>query len=365
MRACLVALFLCPLLALASPPLEEIPGACKADDFYFHTEEGGCLHFGTGLVWSMSPTAKLGYEKADGYCQALSEGGKSNWRLPTSREMLDVSRDRRAFNHFEFQTRDFFWAKTPGTGLDAWMVELAGGEKAQAEKGTATARAVCVRAPEDIDGDGVPDSSDRCNLTPAPTVGRPLVHTTGVYKGCAEGDQEVSPEFPRKLRTLGCKEETEYFRTGTGGCVNLRTGLEWSRVSEVPQPRKYADRYCDSLREGIQFLYNDWVLPNRGNLDSISGQGMASRHFKFSTSQFFWSSSFGSHKVDYVSLRPFRTLRNYDEIPQILVNLQDGSIQGIPTLHMNYANGGYDESLDPANEDSPAPVICVRRATTP
>lgn len=352
---------------IAAPPSkDEIPGACKTEDAGFNTEEGGCLHFASGLVWALAPLAKREYSQAETYCSGLTEGSQGGWRLPTARELQDVAANRQAFSHFEFRTADFFWAKSSGTGTDAWTVVLASGDKAQGEKATAAARVVCVRSPEDIDGDGVPDTSDRCNMTPRSEGGRTTVQTTGPQKGCSSNDQLVGPQWPRRLRLLGCKEESEHFKTGSGGCVHLRSGLEWSRVSESAQPRKYAARYCESLVEGTRLAHQDWRLPTSGELDSISGDNLAVRHFKFDVNRDFWSSTITNRTGSFFSYRPNGSVP-FEEYPQVIVNLLTGRRSGVATQMMTRGgdvnNRTYREFLAPANEEVTLSAVCVRSAS--
>lgn len=343
---------------------DEIPGACRTDDTKFNSEEGGCLHFSTGTSWSMAPSAKRDYQKAYDYCEGLNEGGFDDWKLPNSKQLQAVAQQRGALDHFQFRMTDFFWAITPGSGSDAWTVELATGDKDQAEKTAASGRVVCVRLPLDVDEDGVPDSSDRCNRTPV--ASRTAVETTGDRKGCAQADVAFSAARARRLAALGCKVESEYFRTGDFGCLHLRTGSEWSGISERKQQRKHAHRYCDELMEGVTHAINGWRLPNYHELERIAGDGLAPRHFKFDTNQSFWSSTLTSRQGTFFSYRPNGNVP-YEEKPQVIVNLMTGALAGISTQEQvragNVNDRSYHEPLVPINETYELNIVCVMTVT--
>ncbi|MBP5435024.1 DUF1566 domain-containing protein [bacterium] len=49
-----------------------------------------CKDSETGLMWSAKSSERLGLEKAKSYCEALKEGGFSNWRLPSIDELRSL-----------------------------------------------------------------------------------------------------------------------------------------------------------------------------------------------------------------------------------------------------------------------------------
>lgn len=79
------------------------PGACVSQDANWTTDGGGCRDMRSGgLVWSASAYAQTGqfqtYATAQDYCSASTEGGFSDWRVPTLAE-LQTAQQRGAFTH--------------------------------------------------------------------------------------------------------------------------------------------------------------------------------------------------------------------------------------------------------------------------
>ena len=44
----------------------------------------------TGLVWQQVPPAKMYWDEAAGYCDALSLGGRDDWRVPTTKQLYSL-----------------------------------------------------------------------------------------------------------------------------------------------------------------------------------------------------------------------------------------------------------------------------------
>lgn len=79
------------------------PGACVSQDANWTTDSGGCRDMQSGgLVWSASAYVQTGqmqtYVTAQDYCAASTEGGYSDWRVPTLAE-LQTAQQREAFTH--------------------------------------------------------------------------------------------------------------------------------------------------------------------------------------------------------------------------------------------------------------------------
>lgn len=275
----LLLVFVLPLFA------DDFPGACRLSHGPFNSEEGGCIDLSQNTVYSLSPRKKFNYADALSYCTSLEEGGHKGWTLPSRQEIQKTSASGITAAVLPFQIVDFFWALTNGNGLDAWTVSLKDGEFIQAERSDSH-RVVCVRHPSDMDKDGVPDSSDLCNLTRAGLK----VDWQGEAKGCSRGnDYYFTVKQALERQTLGCKEESQYFYTSTAGCTDNRTKVTYSRSPGRPMTFAEAKRYCDGLSEGVSEIYTNWVLPSVKELSAISGPELGKKHFKFAFEDTFWT----------------------------------------------------------------------------
>ncbi len=204
--------------AVAQSPFSDA-GSCKVSDIEFSSEEGGCLDFTTGLAWSRRARGTSGLPEALEYCKALAEGSRRDWRLPTGDELTAIARERRAERHFSFKVFERFWSASKN-GEGSWVVSLAEAADTSFQSPDFKAGVLCVRRPFDRDGDGVPDSSDQCNLTP-PGV---KVATTGPDKGCGPGDRKY--RLPDG-ETHPCSREKEPVR-----CKQL-PGCGWSHTVKI------------------------------------------------------------------------------------------------------------------------------------
>jgi hypothetical protein len=92
----------------------------------------------TGLTWQQTiSSSTYTWPQAASYCQTLSYGGLSGWRLPTTRELLsivDLTTSNPAIDqtYFPNTPSNDFWAGTPygnnaGSG-SAWFVGFTDGD---------------------------------------------------------------------------------------------------------------------------------------------------------------------------------------------------------------------------------------------
>lgn len=160
-------------------------GKCRKDDSLFHSEEGGCLDFRSGLVTSRKREKSGDWNAARAYCESLQKdkhAGFKDWRLPEERELVALTGDNGARAHLSFSVLSFFWTQSSDPE-GAWAVSLADGDESFHKRDSEN-EILCLRKPADRDGDHVPDSSDQCSRTPAGKV----VDTVGERKGCAPDD---------------------------------------------------------------------------------------------------------------------------------------------------------------------------------
>lgn len=82
-----------------------------------------------------------------------------------------------------------------------------------------------------------------------------------------------------------CVLEDSSFQTADGGCKDLATWLVYSFAdgnANIPPGGSYSDAvaYCNTLVEGGDVGYDDWVLPSKGEMQSAAGRDIA-HHFHF------------------------------------------------------------------------------------
>lgn len=274
---------------------------CTLNDGEFNSEEGGCLHFETGLVWSSPPQTPTSFKNALTYCETLVHGQWKDWQLPSFSELITVAGREKSYQHLSGNLVDFFWSSNTQKNQSHYkMVLLASGEFSS-QKASSLGGTICIRRPPDIDEDHVPDSSDKCNLTPKDS--REKVWTTGEYKGCIGGEYYASLEKARALKEqaqriaeealrISCLEEGASFRSTEQGCKDFESGLTWSAASSTTMNRPQAHNYCKRLAQGVgDHAKYGWRLPTYKELFDISGPSLALRYLRLGQSKLFWSSS--------------------------------------------------------------------------
>ena len=79
------------------------------------TEENGVwLDPSLCIAWSNRSSSLFTWDEANDYCDSLSEGGFSDWKLPTITQLTDVSM---RYNPFEEQEGDLWSSTLDQTGL--------------------------------------------------------------------------------------------------------------------------------------------------------------------------------------------------------------------------------------------------------
>ncbi|NVJ00069.1 DUF1566 domain-containing protein [Myxococcus sp. AM009] len=246
-----------------------VPGSAVPDAHDY----GRVNDYSGGYPISAGPDAS-----AAAYCHELTQGGFSDWRLPSDKELARVTSASMAGTYFPHAVSEYAWTSTNWSASYAVLIHLLGGGH-YGIKATESHRVVCVRS-------GPPPAEHACRVP-------------------ADGEQ--------------------LFVTGCGGCMDTRAGgLVWSRPS-VPvktwhdavwgaelagnaQPdaddgartNDYAggivpgvsdaslDNHCHSLVEGG---FSDWRLPTVTEIHRVSGSALAKKYFDFETAEYFWSAS--------------------------------------------------------------------------
>jgi hypothetical protein len=142
----------------------------QAQANYVDSGNGTITDRSTGLMWQKQGTTNKTWEQALSYCEELSLGGFTDWRLPTIKEMrslVDLNRSNPAINTTVFPdtVSSSYWSNTTFAGQDgdynqnsAWAIIFSGGGDAYNQKSTsAYVRAVRVGIQSDFNRDGNPD----------------------------------------------------------------------------------------------------------------------------------------------------------------------------------------------------------------
>jgi len=118
--------------AAGSAPLDD---ATASTGGYTDNSDGTVTDTATGLMWQQAgPTTKKTWEQALAYCEGLSLGGHTDWRLPTTKELqslADYSRSSPAINKTYFPSTTasddaFYWSGTTHAYYTycAWFVDF-------------------------------------------------------------------------------------------------------------------------------------------------------------------------------------------------------------------------------------------------
>ncbi len=196
----------------------------------------------TGLEWQKeNAPSTYTWEQALSYCENLSLGGHSDWRLPTIKELSTLVDSSIPYpgptidtNYFPDTATDYpadYWSSTNVSynNLEAWFVDFANGYVLFKGKGH-------------------------------------LQNNTYAYV--------------RAVR--GLSADNIFADNGDGTISDIQTGLMWQQTAPSSvYSWDQALTYCENLNLGG---YTDWRLPNRNELQSIVDY---SKYFPAITSTFF------------------------------------------------------------------------------
>jgi hypothetical protein len=198
----------------------------------------------TGLTWQRHDDGiKRTWREASDYCENLTLGGYSDWRLPTKKELQSIA-NYGSFgpaldtNYFPYShvSNDFYWSATTRAflPLSAWKV---------------------------------------CFWNSQTTI-------------------SVESDYNYVKAVRGSALEFGHFRDNRDGTVtDITTGLMWQQTDTNAVTWEEALAYCENLDLAG---YHDWRLPNIRELlslvdDSRSGPAIDIAYFPGCQSSFYWS----------------------------------------------------------------------------
>lgn len=232
--------------------------ACRsdADRSKFQTSEGGCQETETRVVWGMSPKKDFSYEDALAFCRRqYQEGFYEDWNLPSESALRRIA---------ELEARKSF---APQNDLNFWFWSRDTTEAATQSNRLRKIKAICPATGEAFDFDETARLRVICNR----------LGTTSDY---------------------GCKQPGFFFITSFGGCLDLRTGLVWSRPSRDALSVEDATLYCKAPA-GVP--YADWRFPSSDELAFLSRTPSAGNQLVLSQDNaFYWTSTHRTKQEHYV-----------------------------------------------------------------
>lgn len=92
----------------------------------------------------------------------------------------------------------------------------------------------------------------------------------------------------------GCKKDSEVASSAEGGCKESETGTVWSVPASVAMAYAAAEIYCAKLRNG---RWRGWILPRLRDIERVSGQDIAVKHFRGRIHDFYWARDYDSEDL--------------------------------------------------------------------
>jgi hypothetical protein len=225
--------------------------------------DGSATDNNTNLMWQREDDniTRTWYEALN-YCENLTLGGYTDWRLPTRHELfsiVDFGRYAPSINlsNFPITKTDSYWTSSSNQYYpdDAWYVFF----------GKYRTTTCCVGG---YCGDWDNYEGVRASYSSK---------SSSYYVRCVRGKEFSSGAF---------------LDNGDDTITDLATGLMWQQGSSGSMRWTGALAYCEGLTLGG---YSDWRLPNIKELESLSKEGVTSVFFPKapcdSIDPFYWSST--------------------------------------------------------------------------
>ena len=203
------------------------------------TPSGTIVYTSTGLMWQKKPDGvERNWQNAKWYCEGLTLGSYSDWKLPEKKELKGMVEKKDLFD--SSRNEQLFWSSTKGVygTYGAWYVSLPSGY------------------------DGISSYTESYN--------------TRCVRGWLQSQTAIRPK----------SEPTE---AQLGTIVDTSTGLMWQKKPDgVERNWQNAKWYCEGLTLGG---FSGWELPNVEVLKNMIGKKKLFDHYKMGIESDYWSST--------------------------------------------------------------------------
>lgn len=229
---------------------------------YTENGDGTVLDDNTGLVWQQTPqNDRLQYLDAIGYCSALDLGGRTDWRVPSIKELYSL-----ADNRGELLTPEE-GEPTPYIDTSVFDFEYPEGEMAFA--GQYWSSTLYVKGP-------VQNGRNQAAFGFNFADGHIKAYGTGLdfYTGATATGGLTGPDGQMPGNYVRCVSGEEgvygindFVDNADGTVTDDASGLMWQQSDDGTR-REWAEAlaYCEALDLAG---YDDWTLPNSKELQSI------------------------------------------------------------------------------------------------
>ena len=258
----------------------------------------------TGLIWAKDGNLAAGtktWQEALDFIKSLNSSnylGHNDWRLPNRNELASLVNPQQQFmldwlsapQRFNNVQPDLYWSSsTYATFTDlAWLVAMNDGYISAADK-TGKHYVWPVRSP----------SSGTFGAMTIPQTGQTTCYdTTGAAIACADTGQDGDTRFGTTWSTPRFTDNSISMSSNMTVSDNL-TGLVWAKNGNLfTGTWQEALDYIKSLNSGNYLGHNDWRLPNRNELESLTNKGLSNTAAWLNTQgfitvggSFYWSST--------------------------------------------------------------------------
>lgn len=131
--------------------MAEVSISLMADNFVRDTSNDIVTDVTIGLQWQDDTNISKNWEDAINYCEALTLGGKSDWRLPNINELTslvdDTRRDPSISNVFKNIISNYYLSSTTDViyNDNVWIINFGDGDQGYFNKADRSYYVRCVR----------------------------------------------------------------------------------------------------------------------------------------------------------------------------------------------------------------------------